>query len=342
MTLFRNFTPFPPLYFESRDEKQQDFGVVVLRGTFQIVNRQRLRLAEAQDPIVFVDEYYGDPHKTSLKDQACLIPFKPSTDVFVTANSYSPDAKPSIGWKASVKFGQVYKQLYITGTRHWERRMGAYVLSREQPINEVAVRYENAFGGSYEDRDGKLQSWPDNPVGKGFVGPDCEKIVEAPQIFANEKDARYLSFGRPVESAGLGPVAPHWAPRSERVGTYNEMWKRTRFPDLPGDFDFAFYNSASRGLTLDGFAIGDEVVEMENLSPDRRLVFALPGLELASLMRFDSGAVIPGPVMLDTIHIDAIEMRVHFVWRTVYPLNCGLRAFEIRAKDAKAALMRGA
>ena len=40
--LFRNFTPFPPLQFESRDEKKQDFGVIVLRGTFSIRDGQPL------------------------------------------------------------------------------------------------------------------------------------------------------------------------------------------------------------------------------------------------------------------------------------------------------------
>lgn len=340
--LFRNYSPFPPLYFESRDEKQQDFGVVALRGTFQIEDRQRLRMTEVQDPIVFSDEYFGDPQETSLKTQACLIPFKPSTDVFVTANAYSPTHRPETSWSVDMKFGAIGKQLTVTGPRTWERRLGGFSLTKPQPVSEVPIMYEAAYGGRYYDEDGELKVCPENPVGRGFLPRGNSESSAAPQVFATEAEARNLSYGRATPAVGFGPIAPNWAPRCNRVGTYNEMWKRTRFPDLPGDFDFAFYNAASTGLTLDGFAKGDEVVELTNMTKGRRVVFALPAFQLASLMRFDSGAVIPGPVMLDTVHINAITMCVHLVWRTIYPVNAGLRAFEIRAKDSQARFAKGA
>ncbi len=70
------------------------------------------------------------------------------------------------------------------------------------------------------------------------------------------------------------------------------------------------------------------------MTPNRHCLFALPGYKLASLLRFHSGEIIPGPVMLDTVHINAVEMKTHLVWRTIYPVNAGLRAVEIRAKDS--------
>lgn len=334
--LFRNFTPFPPLCFESRDENQNDFGVVVLRGSFKIESGKRLRLNQQQDPIVFVDEFYGDPQKSSLKTQASLIPFKPSTDVFVTANAYSPSFRAEPAWKAGIRFGEISKNLFVTGPRMWESRLGRMTITNPQPVVEVPVLYESAFGGCYQDKDGNRVAWPENPVGRGFIDKSKREPVLAPQIFATEQDARNLSYGTPCTTAGLGPVAPHWTPRSNHVGTYNEMWKRTRFPDLPSDFNFAFYSSASEGLTLPAFAKGTEKVELTNLTVERKTVFALPGFQLASLLRFESGAVIPSPVMLDTIDIDAIKMKVHLTWRTVYPVNAGLRALEIRAKDIHA------
>jgi len=53
--LFRNFTPFPPLQFESRDEQQRDFGVVVVRGTFKITPNKPLSLEPEQEPLVMAD-----------------------------------------------------------------------------------------------------------------------------------------------------------------------------------------------------------------------------------------------------------------------------------------------
>ena len=337
--LFRNFTPFSPLYFESRDENQNDFGVVVLRGTFKIENGAPLRMEQEQEPILYADEYYGDPQGSSLKFDTCMAPFKPKTDILVNANAYSPSWKPEKHWDVSFRFGDRYKQLTVTGPREWNRKMGIYSLSSIKPTDTVPLRYELAFGGCYNDKNDQRKAWPENPVGRGFFDRDTpQPVIEAPQIFTDREDVTTLTLGKACVTAGLGPVAPHWAPRSEKVGTYNEMWKRTRFPDLPADFDFHFYNSASRGLTLDGFANGDETIELVNLTPERRTTFQLPNYQLGSLMRFESGELLPGPVLLDTVHIDTFAERVYLTWRTVYPVGVPLRALEIRAKDVSASV----
>ena len=127
--LFRNFTPFSPLYFESRDENQNDFGVVVLRGTFKIENGEVLRMEQEQEPILFKDEYYGDPQSSSLAFDSCMAPFKPKTDILVNANAYSPSWKPERYWDVEFRFGDRTKQLTVTGARQWTRQMGMYNLS---------------------------------------------------------------------------------------------------------------------------------------------------------------------------------------------------------------------
>ena len=339
--LFRNFTPFSPLYFESRDEKQNDFGVVVLRGTFKIEDGKPLRMQQDQEPILFKDEYFGDPQESSLKFDTSMAPFKPKTDILVNANAYSPSWKPEKYWDVLVRFGSRAKQLTVTGARQWNRQMGGYDLSRITPADSVPLRYELAFGGSYSDEHGERQFWPENPVGRGIYDRNNpQPVIAAPQIFADQQAAGLLTLGKACITEGFGAIAPHWAPRSERVGTYNEMWKRTRFPDLPADFDFRFYNSASRGFTLDGFAKGDEAVELINLTPSRKTTFQLPNYQLGSLMRFETGELLPGPVLLDTVHIDTFDERVYLTWRTVYPIGVPLRALEIRAKDVSGTISK--
>ena len=334
--LFRNYTPFSPLHFESRDENQNDFGVVVLRGTFEMEGGRPLRMVEGQEPILFKDEYWGDPQSSSLKFDSCMAPFKPKTDVLVNAIAYSPTYLPEKMWDVSVRFGTRQKKLTVTGPRRWVRKLGLWELTDISPVSSLPLQYELAFGGCYVDAEGVRKAWPENPIGRGFVDPRNREPVDVPQIFQDADSARHPDYGRPDVTAGLGPVAPHWAPRSERVGTYNEMWKRTRFPDLPADFDFHFYNSGSTGMTLDGFAEGNEEIELVNLTEERKTVFQLPNYQLGSLMRFENGEILPGPVLLDTVHIDAMEARVYLTWRTVYPVNVPLRALEIRAKDISA------
>lgn len=339
--LFRNFTPFPPLHFESRDENQNDFGVLVLRGTFQIVNGQRLTLVQDQAPIIFYDEYFAGPQQSSLKYEGHLSPFKPSTDIVLTADAYSPTGGAERQWNVGIQFGDVWKQLTVTGPRMWERGVGGFRLSNVEPVMKLPIRYESSFGGSFHDENNERVAWPENPVGCGFVSPRNRAAVPAPQIFASEVDAATLTYGKPVPTAGFGFVAPHWAPRCDKVGTYDERWKRTRFPDLPSDFQYTFYNSASAGLTLTDFATGFEEVELQNLTAERRTVFGLPGLELGTIMRFESGEILPGPVKLDTVHIDATQMLVHLTWRSVFPVSVPMRVLEVRARDAYATPVRG-
>ena len=119
--LFRNYTPFPPLQFESRDEQRNDFGVIVLRGTFQIENGRRLRLVQKQEPLIMADEYYGEPGQSSLKYESSIAPYKPKTDILINANAYSPSGKPEKQWTAGIQFGSIKKEIQVTGPRRWER-----------------------------------------------------------------------------------------------------------------------------------------------------------------------------------------------------------------------------
>ncbi|MFN9435954.1 MAG: DUF2169 domain-containing protein [Planctomycetota bacterium] len=327
--LFRNYTPFPPLQFESRDEKRNDFGVIVLRGTFQIEPGKRLRLVQKQEPLVMADEYYGEPGSSSIRYESSIAPYKPKTDVLINANAYSPSGKPEKQWTAGVQFGRIKKEIQITGPRRWERGFAGWSLTPIEPVESVPVRYENAYGGSY--REGKdLKLCDENYVGTGFVDPKAKDPVRCPQILPVGFGTP--QFGTPIPVEGLGAIAPAWRPRRDKAGTFNVIWEKTRCPDLPEDFSFEFYNTASAGLTHPGFSDGTETVQLTNLTPGRSLTFQLPRFELATLLRFEDGRVIPGPIVLDTIHIDLLINRVFLTWRGVIPVNVPLRVLEVRMK----------
>lgn len=327
--LFRNFTPFPPLQFESRDENRNDFGVVVLRGTFEIRNGARLRLVQEQEPVVVADEYYGEPGQSSLRFESNIAPYKPKTDLLVNAIAFPPSGQPETEWPVRVEVGGASKELLVTGPRQWTKSsLGGWRLSDIEPAAAVPVRYEYAYGGADLEGDGGVCE--ENPVGVGFCSSQPEGPVPAPQVLP--PGGTGLRFGEAVDVAGLGPVAPAWSPRRLRAGTFNAAWEKTRWPDLPEDFSFEFYNTASAGLTLPGFADGTETIRLTNLSRVPNLQFQLPSFELATLLRFEDGRVIPGPVNLDTIHVEVPDNRVYLCWRGVFPVNVTLRVLEVRMK----------
>lgn len=321
---FRNFTPFPPLHFESRDEKKNDFGVVVTRATFALEPDALPRLVQKQEAIVLADEYIGEPGQSSIKIENNIAPYKPKSDIHIFATAHAPEGKPCKEWNIGVKIGdKINKQIHVTGPRYWSHRgEKGWQLTDITPAVQVPIRYEHAFGGS---------EFAENPLGTGFVHPehvDPEKPIVAPQILPIDQPP--LEFGKPIKAEGLGALSPSWKARSEHAGTFDLVWEKTRWPDLPEDFKFAFYNSAHPDLIYPEFLEGDETIELTHLTPVSPFRFQLPGFVLALLIRWEDGQIAPAPMRLDTVHIDMEAMQLFLTWRGVFPLAKPIRALELR------------
>ncbi|MCA9051959.1 MAG: DUF2169 domain-containing protein, partial [Planctomycetaceae bacterium] len=269
-----------------------------------------------------------------LKLESGIAPYKPRTDVLVTATAFSPSGRGQQHWDAAVHFGEISKSFTVTGPRVFSKSIGGYRLEKPQEATSVPIRYELTYGGVSPTKDAWERSdlIAANPAGVGYYPQPTGATLPAPQVLPHGR--LQFHFGERLDVVGLGPIPGHWAPRCERVGTFDALWERTRWPDLPEDFSFAFYNTASAGLTLPGFATGREVVRLVNLTPEHNTVFQLPGFELATLLRFEDGNMVPGPIHLDTVHIDAEQTRVYLTWRGVFPVNLPLRVLEVRGKDA--------
>jgi len=319
-----NSTPFVPLHFESIDAKLNHFGVVTVRGSFDIEHERRLVLAKEQETIVLEDQYYGDPASSSLRVDSGLSPYKPRTDVLIEATAYAPNGSPQESWVSAVRVGNLEKQFLVTGPRQWQRKLGIPRLSEIEPIASLPIRYEHAFGGVRADG----ERFAANPVGMGFENKLNGKGVPVPQILS--VDTPHPSFGESLKPIGLGPIPPAWQPRLQHAGTYDATWKETRAPYLPQDFSFEFYNVASEGMRFDGFASGDEVFQLSNLSQERELIFGLPRIQLVTLIQFNDGRIIPGPIHLDTIEVEVERKKVFLQWRGIFPAQIPTRAVEIR------------
>ena len=131
---------------------------------------------------------------------------------------------------------------------------------------------------------------------------------------------------------GLGPIPPSWQPRLKRAGTFDVIWEKTRWPGLPSDFTFDFYNSAHPDLIYDGFVDGDEKIELVNLTPEGYLSVYLPGYELGSLVRYEDGELLPLPIFLDTIHLDIEKRKTYLTWRGIYSVEKPIRVLETRMR----------
>ncbi len=335
----RNHTPFSPLCFESRDPQRMDFGVCVLRGTFVIRPDQRLRPDPEQAPLVMADAYHGEPGESSLRIETNLAPFKPKTDIHIEALAHSPDGQPRPRWRVGLQIGELQRLLEVTGPRGWQRSLGRWTLTDPKPITELPLRYEYAYGGGWQLlAQGEAGACMENPVGLGLSDPRLRAApdwVFAPQIV--DPAQANPAFDTPIAVKGFGPMPPSWSPRLQHAGTFDTVWEKTRWPELPEDFDYAFYNSAHPDLIYPGYLQGDETLHTLCLTPGKHLRFALPGYQLGLLLRREDGRINLLPMQLDSLHLDLIRMRAYLTWRGIYPIADPLRVLEIRLRNPEAA-----
>jgi hypothetical protein len=343
----RNHTPFPVHYFQTVDPAGQVFHVVVVRVTCNLRRSTAdgsLAFADEQTPIVTSDACYGEPGASSVKWESDLAPFKPACDVLlVNATAHAPEGRPLPRWPVAVSVGEWRKQLIATGPRRFERRDdGSYALTSPEAATHVPLRYEFACGGERKHPDPAVprevpELWladERNPVGRGFMPKawldECRPAsVEAPQIelpdppFAGQSD---------YPPAGFGAIGRAWLPRRSLAGTYDLAWREQRWPRLPLDHDYRYWNCAPADQQIPYPASGERMV-LEHLHPKARVEFALPRHRVHCLVRLHSGPMLPKPLNLDTLMLDLADFRLVGVYRTLVSADAGVRVIEVRLQQ---------
>jgi hypothetical protein len=353
MPRIQNFTMFPNFRYYSADNKGADFGVVIVKATFELMPSGRLVVADEQAPMLFDDECHGKPNESSLWHPSDLVPHKPNTDLIVNATARAPGNKPTSSWRCGIGIddstGKVLllKPLRVTGPRRWiprwrrdltdeEKRewrkhrsdFDKWELSQPEPVAELPIRYEFAFGGSKpigEDESGKIvrDSDPRNPLGCAAIDRDWSDHTQAhiaPQIEDPKNPIADPYKAYAPES--LGAIPPAWEPRLPLGGAYDDHWQKNIWPEWPPDYSFAYHNSAHPGLICDGYLAGDERISMVGFFRERtNLACWLPGTRIRLDWFGDNNTFSQTFMNLDTLFVDVNttrprDYRVILVWRT--------------------------
>ncbi|MCA9290056.1 MAG: DUF2169 domain-containing protein [Phycisphaerales bacterium] len=258
------------------------------------------------DPATLLGDMRHDDEPTrSLAYASDFVLSKPRADVTLVGKAYSPGERPTLTLPVRLQVGSVVdKILGIFGPRVWKGGLLRTTITEPEPFTTMPLVYELALGGVADKR---------NPVGRGRDSDELPNIEWPRRLITGRNDK--------IPPAGFGPVAPDWVPRTGRLGTYDKTYKKTRWPWLPADFDFAHFNAAPEDQQVDGFLRGDETILLENLHPTIPVLRTrLPGQRV----RLFLDVLPPGgekPVMrevglrLDTLHIDTDKEQVVLVWR---------------------------
>ena len=311
-----NKTPFQVKTMLLQDLDGRDQVVVAVKATFDISENGSLSIAEEQVEVLMEDEFAGEPESSSIiKECEATLP-KLSTDVVVNGHVFGGPGVKQLD--AGIRVGSLRNVCRVFGERNWIKRTAGASISDPKPFEQVALIYENSFGGfdTSHEKPELHEAENRNPVGCGFVAKKSKLSIEELRVPSVEDPGELISSLKDHPGpVGFGFLAPSWQPRFSFAGTYDQQWQDDRAPSLPLDFDHRFYNSANPKLISDNYFEGSEAIQLVNIGKIRKLQFELPGIDLdiVNVSRTSKRSILEPK--LNTVLIDADEPRVTLLWK---------------------------
>jgi hypothetical protein len=316
MLEIRNKTPFQTAIVPYMDKEGYDFAAIVIKGSFDIGKGSVLLVSDLQSPLVWGDEFYGEPGTSSVKYESDVCPVKKGTDLVMRGYAYAPRDGATVV-DVNLQVGSVSKAVRVYGTRKWVKSLGAWRWTDPATFDRIPLMYEKAFGGGDMSDPAKPDYEKRNPVGTGFSV--SKKNLEG-RLLPNFEDPKELirSWTDKPAPAGFGFIGRSWAPRVKYAGVYDDRWQKERFPMLPFDFDELFFNGASPDLVAQPHLKGGEPVKVLNTSREGTLQFTLPKryFDISVRIKGKENPLVP---ILDTVIIELEEKRVLLTWRVAFP-----------------------
>ncbi len=316
LAILANRTPFSAMHCLLPDGQGGELILAVVKASFVIDERGEPTLADEQVEVRLAAEPAGDPKRGVTRWDADLVPVKPRVDLLLgEAVAYAPRGRAAEQFFVELQVGEdLSKSLLISGDRFWDGEAP----SRPQAIETMPIVWERAFGGtrSRERVDER------NPVGVGFAGArsaDPDNLSALPNVEA--PDAVLTRPGGDAAPAGFGTVGRAWLPRRLLAGTFDEGWKRRRWPLAPRDFSPGFYQSAPADQQLARYP-GGAPVRLVNLTPEGEWQVRLPTLDVpVHLLYADRRAQLE--LCVDTVEIEpeATPRRVVLTGRVAISVN---------------------
>ncbi len=311
-----NRTPFSALSLLLPNQDGVDTLYTVVKATLKIGKQWTLEEDQIQPQAE--DEFWGDPESTSLKYSTDFHIGKQNTDIAVVGSAHSFEEQPVTQLDVGLSVGKLQKVVRVFGDRQWNNGL----ISRPADFTSMPLIYEHAFGGQYH-AGGELKSLERrNPVGKGYKGKKSTTEMNG-SLLPNVEDPGQLISTMHDEPApaGFGFCAPHWMPRSQFGGAYDEQWQKQRAPYLPKDFSFAFNNSASPGLVYPGYIQGGEEVKLVNMHPSGMIHCQLPVINIVGRLSVVRERQQSLDFNLETLIFEPDQMRVQMTWKARYLAN---------------------
>jgi hypothetical protein len=298
---------------------------LAVKGAFDMMPAGVGRMCDEQLPLVGADVQGDEDFAQAVLYESDFVPFKPKADVLCVGKAYPPGGVPTTECVIAFGVGSINKAIRVVGDRQWKPLLGRFFVfkSGPKPFQSILVSYENAYGGKDAGKPEGFKAYASNPVGKGYSRRGGGlKGLPLPNL--EHLKQRIRSWRKRPAPVSFGAVGRNWEPRIRYAGTYDRKWLKNRSPQLPEDFNEAFYNCAPEDQQMPGYLRGDEEVRVQNMHrehPDFRC--RLPGIRIRALLdRKVSGShELEDIVMnLDTLWVDMEALKMVLVWRGRIPI----------------------
>lgn len=278
---------------------------VIVKSTFAFAHDAVMKRVEPQ-PILRAEVHHGKHPTRSVQFTSDLVPYLAQADVLFTGHAHVR--------AGAIVQAQLVRLEIFDGTGTQPLLNKALLVQDPKGFDRMPLVYERAFGGVGSQ---------DNPLGTGIAPGSPEPNV------VNPMDPRRV--------ASFAPIGRIWPARKRLLGTTPRSALEGDIVELPGTFDWAYYQAAPPEQRID-FLSGDEWILLEGLHPTLpRLQMQLPGARgLAWIDGLSAFGVPEGhglTLNADTLRIDGDEQRCTVAWRAALslPSEEALQSLQIMA-----------
>lgn len=243
---------------------------------------------------------------------------KPALDVLVAGHCHSPGGKARRQFEAGLSIGDQQWFIEAHAPRRW---CPASLLDwRIEPLGEVCTVPMHAafsFGGQLNPERGPQTALPPKASPELQARLRLLPWLEDPSALIKTPRDR-----RPPAGWNQWPAdAPH---RQRHAGHFDELWRRSRAPRPPLDFNQHFHNLAAPELQLGQVPAPGTRVCLQNLSSRGRDEFTWPEVGLYLQAQWHNGHRPPSiPLEPDTLLLEPTQSRYSLTWRAVVPQGVG-------------------
>ncbi len=308
MELIRD-TPFEAAWQVWKSPTSKQCLTLIVKGTFSLVESGACPIAGQQQLPTGDIHQDGDP-EASVRTESDFAHIKPKGECFVVGSCYAPGKSAAPVVLVAFTIGPVGKKMAVIGDRYFKGFIAKQ--TEPEPFKVMPLCWERSFGGSKSAV---------NPVGIGLdkipIGEKKKRHFPLPNI--ENPEALMRSRRQNPPPVGSFPIPKSWKQRIAHAGRYSQKWLDSKWPGLPDDFQWRYFNAAPEDQQISGYFKGDEVISLINLHPvHQRIRCRLPGLRATALLRrADGGTSIALRPDLDTITVDTDNGTVTCLWRAI-------------------------